>query len=151
MIRSRRFYRILYHFQPMTMSTADLEFRLLKNQSHFPRKTIKGSFNFLQERSVCLASTFGSQVNYFMLFSHHADQKCFFFLTKTMCIVLEPKKIKILQEEKTPVDSIVVYIVLLTWKASNEEVAATLKHNKFHWAPGLKPRVMNVQVTFIVV
>jgi len=49
-----------------------------------------------------------------------------------MCIVLEPKKIKILQEEKTPVDSIVVYIVLLTWKASNEEVAATLKHNKFH-------------------
>lgn len=79
MIRSRRFYRISYHFQPMTMSTADLEFRLLKNQSHFPRKTMKGSFNFLQERSVCLASTFGSQVNYFMLFSHHADHKCFFF------------------------------------------------------------------------
>ena len=37
-----------------------------------------------------------------------------------MCIVLEPKNNKILQKEKTSVDSIVVYIVL-TWKVSNEE------------------------------
>ena len=57
------------------MSTADLEFRLLNNQSHFPRNTMTGSFNFLQEKSVCLASISGSQVNYFMLFSHHANHK----------------------------------------------------------------------------
>jgi len=36
-----------------------------------------GSLTFIQEKSVCLASTSGSQVNYFMLFSHRADHKCF--------------------------------------------------------------------------
>ena len=81
------------------------------------------SSNFLQERSIYLASTFASRVNYFMSFSHQTIYRC--FSSKTMRIVLEPKKINILQKEKPLVDSMMAYIVLLTWKTSNEEEAGS--------------------------
>lgn len=54
------------------MFNADLE---------FSRKTMKESFKFRQEKSICLASTFGSRVNYFMLFSNQIIYQCFAYET----------------------------------------------------------------------
>lgn len=113
MIRSKRFYRIFLQCPMPTQNFVFKESIIFSGESS----------NFLQERSICLESTFGSRVNYFMSFSHQTIYRC--FSSKTMRMVLEPKKINILQKEKPSVDSMVTDIVLLTWKTSNEEAAGS--------------------------